>query len=140
MIPTLIDPTMTPPGKHFMSCFVQYAPPKIEGRDWTDADRDGFRDACLNQIENLRARLQVAGPALRGAHPRELEAEVGLTEGNIFQGELTFDQMFFNRPVPGYANYRSPIRTCGCAGRRPTPAAGSWARRAATQRRKCCAT
>lgn len=51
MIPTMIDPTMTHPGKHFMSCFVQYAPPKTEGRDWKDTDRDGFRDACLNQIE-----------------------------------------------------------------------------------------
>ncbi len=58
--------------------------------------------------------------------PRELEDEVGLTEGNIFQGELTFDQLLFNRPVPGYAQYRSPIRTCGCAAPRPIPAAVSW--------------
>ena len=50
MIPTMIDPTMTPPGKHFMSCFVQYCPPKIEGGDWTDADRDAFGETVIDQI------------------------------------------------------------------------------------------
>ncbi len=51
MIPTMIDPTLTPPGKHFMSCFVQYAPPKITGGDWTDANRDAFGATCIEQIE-----------------------------------------------------------------------------------------
>ncbi len=124
MIPTLIDPTMTPPGKHFMSCFVQYAPPKIEGRDWTDADRDGFRDACLNQIEAYAPGFKSKILHVEVRTPRELEAEVGLTEGNIFQGELTFDQMFFNRPVPGYANYRSPIRDLWICGSSTHPGGG----------------
>ena len=124
MIPTLIDPTMTPPGKHFMSCFVQYAPPKIEGRDWTDADRDGFRDACLNQIEAYAPGFKSLVLHAEVRTPRELEAEVGLTEGNIFQGELTFDQMFFNRPVPGYANYRSPIKDLWICGSSTHPGGG----------------
>ncbi len=124
MIPTLIDPTMTPPGKHFMSCFVQYAPPKIEGRDWTDADRDGFRDACLNQIERYAPGFKSLVLHCEVRTPRELEAEVGLTEGNIFQGELTFDQMFFNRPVPGYANYRSPIKDLWLCGSSTHPGGG----------------
>ncbi len=124
MIPTLIDPTMTPPGKHFMSCFVQYAPPKIEGRDWTDADRDAFRDACLNQIEAYAPGFKSLILHVEVRTPRELEAEVGLTEGNIFQGELTFDQMFFNRPVPGYANYRSPIRDLWICGSSTHPGGG----------------
>lgn len=124
MIPTMIDPTMTPPGKHFMSCFVQYAPPQIEGRAWTDADRDAFARACIDQIEahapgfrNLILHVEVRTP-------RELEAEVGLTEGNIFQGELTFDQMFFNRPVPGYANYRSPVKDLWICGSSTHPGGG----------------
>ena len=124
MIPTLIDPTMTPPGKHFMSCFVQYAPPKIEGRDWTDADRDGFRDACLNQIEAYAPGFKSLILHAEVRTPRELEAEVGLTDGNIFQGELTFDQMFFNRPVPGYANYRSPIKDLWICGSSTHPGGG----------------
>jgi len=124
MIPTMIDPTMTPPGKHFMSCFVQYAPPKIEGRDWTDADRDAFRDACLNQIEAYSPGFKDRVLHVETRTPRELEAEVGLTEGNIFQGELTFDQLLFNRPVPGYAQYRSPIKDLWMCGSSTHPGGG----------------
>ncbi|MDQ0475342.1 phytoene desaturase family protein [Labrys wisconsinensis] len=109
MIPTTIDPTMTPPGKHFMSCFVQYCPPKVEGRDWTDADRDAFGRTVIDQIAEYSPDFKSLILHAEVRTPRELEAEVGLTEGNIFQGELTFDQLLFNRPVPGYAQYRSPI-------------------------------
>lgn len=124
MIPTMIDPTMTPPGKHFMSCFVQYAPPKIEGRDWTDADRDAFGEACLNQIERYAPGFRNLVRHVEIRTPRELEAEVGLTEGNIFQGELTFDQLLFNRPVPGYANYRTPVRDLWICGSSTHPGGG----------------
>jgi len=124
MIPTMIDPTMTPPGKHFMSCFVQYAPPKIEGRDWTDADRDAFGETCLNQIAEYSPGFRDLVLHVEVRTPRELEAEVGLTEGNIFQGELTFDQLLFNRPVPGYADYRSPIRDLWICGSSTHPGGG----------------
>jgi phytoene dehydrogenase-like protein len=109
VIPTMLDPTMAPPGKHFMSCFAQYCPPKIEGRDWTDADRDGFAESVIKQIADYSPDFRDRIVHMEVRTPRELEAEVGLTEGNIFQGELTFDQLLFNRPVPGYAQYRSPI-------------------------------
>ena len=124
MIPTMIDPTMTPPGKHFMSCFVQYAPPKIEGREWSDADRDAFRDTCLDQIEAHSPGFKARVLHVETRTPRELEAEVGLTEGNIFQGELTFDQLLFNRPVPGYAQYRTPIRDLWLCGSSTHPGGG----------------
>ncbi len=110
MIPTMIDPTMAPPGKHFMSCFVQYCPPKLENGDWTDADRDAFGAACIKQIEAYSPGFKNLVLHAEVRTPRELEREVGLTEGNIFQGELTFDQLLFNRPVPGAAQYRSPIK------------------------------
>jgi phytoene dehydrogenase-like protein len=109
VIPTTLDPTMAPPGKHFMSCFVQYCPPKVEGRDWTDADRDGFAESVISQIAEYSPGFRDRIIHMEVRTPRELEAEVGLTEGNIFQGELTFDQLLFNRPVPGYAQYRSPV-------------------------------
>ncbi|MHA6685916.1 phytoene desaturase family protein [Mesorhizobium sp. A556] len=109
MIPTTLDPTMAPPGKHFMSCFVQYAPPKIAGREWTDADRDGFAESVISQIADYSPGFRDRIIHMEVRTPREIEAEVGLTEGNIFQGELTFDQLLFNRPVPGYAQYRSPV-------------------------------
>ncbi|MCB2134898.1 MAG: NAD(P)/FAD-dependent oxidoreductase [Rhodobacteraceae bacterium] len=124
MIPTMIDPTMTPPGKHFMSSFVQYAPPKIDGNDWSDADRDAFGQTCLDQIEAYAPGFKNLVLHVEVRAPRELEAEVGLTEGNIFQGELTFDQLLFNRPVPGYAQYRSPIRDLWICGSSTHPGGG----------------
>ncbi len=124
MIPTMIDPTMAPPGKHFMSCFVQYAPPKITGQDWTDADRDAFAKTCIDQIETYAPGFRDLILHVEVRTPRELEAEVGLTEGNIFQGELTFDQLLFNRPVPGYAQYRSPIRDLWICGSSTHPGGG----------------
>ncbi len=124
MIPSAIDPTMTPPGKHFMSVFVQYAPPKLEGRDWTDADRDAFAATCLNQMERHSPGFKDSILHIEVRTPRELESEIGLTGGNIFQGELTFDQLLFNRPVPGYAQYRSPIKDLWICGSSTHPGGG----------------
>jgi phytoene dehydrogenase-like protein len=118
LIPSMTDPTMAPPGKHYMSVFVQYVPPKVEGRDWTSADRDAFRETVFNQIERHSPGFRRLVLHAEVRTPQELESEVGLTEGNIFQGELTFDQLFFNRPFPGFAQYRGPVRglyLCGSA-------------------------
>lgn len=118
LIPSLTDPTMAPPGKHMMSVFVQYVPPKVRGRDWTDADRDAFRETVFRQIERYSPNFRSLVLHAEVRTPRELEAEVGLTEGNIFQGELTLDQLMFNRPFPGFAQYRGPARglyLCGSA-------------------------
>jgi phytoene dehydrogenase-like protein len=110
LIPSMTDPTMAPPGKHFMSVFVQYVPPKIHGREWTDQDRDAFRDTVLDQIARYSPNFKSLVRHVETRTPRELENEVGLTEGNIFQGELTMDQLLFNRPFPGYAQYRGPVK------------------------------
>jgi phytoene dehydrogenase-like protein len=118
LIPSLTDPTMTPPGKHYMSVFVQYVPPKVEGREWTNADRDAFRNTVIEQIARYSPDFKSLILHAEVRTPKELEQEVGLTEGNIFQGELTFDQLLFNRPFPGFAQYRGPVRglyLCGSA-------------------------
>ncbi len=118
LIPSLTDPTMAPPGKHEMSVFVQYCPVKVQGRDWTDADRDAFRETVFDQIARYSPNFRSLVLHAEVRTPKELEAEVGLTEGNIFQGELTFDQLLFNRPFPGFAQYRGPVRgmyMCGSA-------------------------
>jgi phytoene dehydrogenase-like protein len=107
-----------------MSCFVQYAPPRIGGGPWTDADRDAFRDTCLDQIETYAPGFRNRVLHVEVRTPRELEAEVGLTEGNIFQGELTFDQLLFNRPVPGWAQYRMPVRGLWLCGSSAHPGGG----------------
>jgi phytoene dehydrogenase-like protein len=120
VIPSMIDPGMAPPGKHVMSIFVQYAPHNITG-GWDDAKRDAFGNAVIKtlakyapNIESLILHKQVITPA-------DIERITGLTEGNIFQGELALHQLFFLRPVPAWAKYRTPLRgfwQCG-AGTHP---------------------
>jgi len=124
LIPSLTDPTMTPPGKHFMSVFVQYVPPKVHGKDWTDEQRDQFGQTVINQIENYAPGFKKLILHAEVRTPRELENEVGLTEGNIFQGELTMDQLLFNRPIPGYAQYRGPARGLYMCGSSTHPGGG----------------
>ncbi|MCZ6828265.1 MAG: NAD(P)/FAD-dependent oxidoreductase [Gammaproteobacteria bacterium] len=124
LIPTLTDPTMAPPGKHMMTVFVQYAPPLINGREWTDEDRDAFGKTVIDQIGNYSPDFKDLILHAEVRTPRELEAEVGLTEGNIFQGELTFDQLLFNRPFPGYAQYRGPVKGMYMCGSGTHPGGG----------------
>jgi phytoene dehydrogenase-like protein len=124
LIPSLTDPTMTPPGKHFMSVFVQYVPPKVRGEDWTDAQRDQFGQTVINQIEAYAPGFKDLILHLEVRTPRELEDEVGLTAGNIFQGELTMDQLLFNRPIPGYAQYRGPVKGLYLCGSSTHPGGG----------------
>src|SRR5690242_7101793 len=119
VIPSLTDPSVAPPGKHVLSCFVQYAPYKLApGSGTWDEQRDAFGDnviATLSEyIPNLK-RIIIGRQVLT---PLDLEREFGLTQGNIFQGELSLEQLFFLRPVPGWAYYRTPIERlymCGSA-------------------------
>ncbi len=124
LIPSLTDPTMAPPGKHMMTVFVQYAPPKIEGRDWTDEDRDGFEKSVIDQISEYSPDFKDLILHCETRTPQDIEREVGLTEGNIFQGELTFDQLLFNRPFPGYAQYRGPVKGMYMCGSGTHPGGG----------------
>lgn len=109
LIPTLVDPTMAPPGKHFMSCFVQYCPPQIDGRRWTDDEREAFGKTIIDQIANYSPDFKSLIEHVEIRTPQDIEDQIGITEGNIFHGELTMDQLLFNRPVPGYAQYRAPV-------------------------------
>jgi phytoene dehydrogenase-like protein len=115
VIPTAIDPSMAPPGKHVMSIFVQYAPYDLLG-GWNDAQREAFGDAVVNTLAEFAPNIKDLILHRQVLSPWDLEQEFGLTEGNIFQGELTLDQLFFFRPTPGWAKYRTPIRSyyqCG---------------------------
>jgi len=108
-IPTVVDPTMAPPGKHFVSCFVQYCPAQIEGRAWTSEERDQFGQTVIDQISNYSPDFKDLILHVEVRTAQDIEDESGLTEGNIFHGELTMDQLMFNRPIPGYAQYRGPV-------------------------------
>lgn len=123
LIPTQYDPTLAPPGKHMMSVFVQYCPVEVNG-GWTDLKRDQFGQAVIDQIASYSPNFKDLILHAEIRTPKELEAEAGLTEGNIFQGELTLDQLMFNRPFPGYAQYRGPVKNMYMCGSSTHPGGG----------------
>jgi phytoene dehydrogenase-like protein len=125
IIPTLVDPSMAPPGKHVMSCFVQYAPYRLEpGKEWDDAEREAFGQNVIDTLEerfpDIRSKIEHA----MFITPKDIEQVTGLTEGNIFQGELSLEQLFFNRPVPGWARYRTPVKDLWMCGSATHPGGG----------------
>ena len=147
VIPSLTDPSVAPPGKHVMSCFVQYAPYHLRpagaapaGSAMTpggngasgngdaaasaeaphpwDLERDAFGDAVIDAIAQFAPNIRNCIIDRQVLTPLDLEREFGLSEGNIFQGELTLEQLFFLRPAAGWADYRTPIKRlylCGSA-------------------------
>ena len=118
VIPSLTDPSVAPPGKHVMSCFVQYAPYKLrQGLNWDD-QREAFGDNVIDTIAEYAPNIRNIIINKQVLTPLDLEREFGLSEGNIFQGELSLEQLFFLRPVPGYAQFRTPVKNlymCGSA-------------------------
>jgi phytoene dehydrogenase-like protein len=118
VIPSLTDPSVAPPGKHVMSCFVQYAPYKLRaGLNW-DEQRVAFGNNVIDTLAEYAPNIKNIIINKQVLTPLDLEREFGLSEGNIFQGELSLEQLFFLRPVPGYAQFRTPIRNlymCGSA-------------------------
>ena len=125
VIPTLVDPSMAPPGKHVMSCFVQYAPYQLaDGDEWDDARRDAFGEAVVDTIAERAPNIRELILHRQVLTPRDIEERFGLSEGNIFQGELSLEQLFFNRPVPGWARYRTPLRNLWMCGSATHPGGG----------------
>ena len=130
LIPSQIDPTLAPTGDHMMTVFVQYAPYELRvgnsrsAENWNTGRREALSESVLDQISvacpNIRSHIE----HMEVRSPLEIEKEVGLTEGNIFQGELTFDQLFFNRPIPGYSDYSSPVKGLYICGSSTHPGGG----------------
>jgi phytoene dehydrogenase-like protein len=108
VIPSMLDPAMAPPGKHVMSIFVQYAPYHVNG-GWTDAKRSALGDAVIDTLAEYAPNIKSAILHRQVVTPADIERIVGLSEGNIFQGELSLQQMFFLRPAPAWSRYRTPI-------------------------------
>ena len=124
VIPSAWDPTVAPPGKHWMSNFVQYCPSQLAEGPWTPARRERFGQTVIDKIERYSPGFRDLIVHVEVRTPHEIEQEVGLTEGNIFQGELTLDQLFFNRPFPGYGQYRMPIKNLYMCGSSTHPGGG----------------
>ncbi len=113
-VQSTLDPDMTPPGKHVMSCFVMYAPYHLLNDDGTpgdwDAERENLGDAVQETLEEFFPGFADLIIHREVVTPLDIERTVGLTEGNIFAGELFAGQMFMNRPAPGWNQYRTPIK------------------------------
>jgi phytoene dehydrogenase-like protein len=107
-VQSTIDPDMTPPGKHIMSCFVMYAPYKLKDSDW-DTERENLGDTVQATIEEFFPGFGERILHREVVTPLDIENLVGLSEGNIFAGELFASQLFLNRPAPGWNQYRTPI-------------------------------
>jgi len=102
------DPSLAPPGKHILTCFVQYVPYRLRDGNW-DEKRELLGDRVVKKIAEYAPNVPGTIVARQVLTPLDLERTYGLTEGNIFHGDLRLDQLFFMRPVPGWSQYRTPI-------------------------------
>ncbi len=109
VMPSAIDPGMAPPGKHVMSCFVQYAPYELLSGTWDDR-REALGDTVVDTLARYIPNIRDIILHRQVVTPLDIERTTGLSEGNIFQGELTPSQLFFLRPAAGHAAYRTPVR------------------------------
>lgn len=116
IIPSTVDPTMAPEGKHSMSIFVQYASYNMPTHGNRDQQRQAFGDAVINTLSEFAPNIKDLILHKQVITPWDMEQQIGISEGNISHGELTLDQLFIMRPTPGWAKYRTPIRNyyqCG---------------------------
>ena len=117
-LPTAVDATIAPPGKHILSIFAQYAPYELaDGTHWDDV-KDAFADRCIARLAQYAPNVPDAVEHRQVLSPLDLERTFGLTGGNIMQGAMSLNQLFFMRPAPGWADHRTPVRglyLCGAA-------------------------
>jgi len=125
VIPSLLDPSVAPPGKHVISIFVQYAPYKLaEGAEHWPEKREAFGDAVVETLAEYCPGLEESILYRQVLTPWDMEKEFGLTEGNIFQGELSLEQLLFQRPAAGWSRYKTPIRRYWMCGSGTHPGGG----------------
>ncbi len=123
LVPSLIDPSLVPAGRHVMTCFVQYLPYRFSDSSWR-IERDRLHLQLLRQIGSFVPAVNQSLVASRLYTPFDLESVFGITEGNIFHGDLRPDQLFFMRPVPAYARYATPLRALYLCGAGTHPGGG----------------
>ena len=109
VVASTVDASLAPPGRHIMTCFVQYVPYRLAEGTW-DERRDELGDRVLARIGQFAPNVPGAVLARQVLTPLDLERDYGLTEGNIFHGDIQPGQLFHMRPVPGWARYATPVR------------------------------
>jgi phytoene dehydrogenase-like protein len=117
-IPSVLDDTLAPPGKYVMSMFTQYFPYKLAPGLSLEEEKEKYADRCFEMMERFAPNFRRAVIHRQVLSPVDLERRFGLTGGNIMQGVMSLSSLSFMRPVPGYADYRTPVRglyLCGAA-------------------------
>jgi phytoene dehydrogenase-like protein len=109
VIPTTKDPTIAPEGRHIMTCFVQYAPYEPREGSWDDGARDALGDRVVDTINQFAPNFEDSVIERQVLTPYDLEQRFGLIGGNIFQGEMSLDQLFSFRPTQELAGYKTPV-------------------------------
>lgn len=109
VIPTVYDDSIAPPGRHIMSVFCQFGPYELADSTW-DIEKEKFGDRVTEIFTRYAPNFASSVLHRQVVSPLDLERDFALTHGNIFQGDMTLDQLFFMRPVPGWANYRTPVK------------------------------
>ncbi|XP_029030879.1 pyridine nucleotide-disulfide oxidoreductase domain-containing protein 2 [Betta splendens] len=123
-IPSVLDPTLAPPGCHVVSLFTQFTPYHIEGREWTEQDREAFADTVFDWVEQYAPGFKNSVVGRDILVPPDLERIFGLTGGNIFHGSMSLDQLYLARPLPCLSDYRSPVKGLYLCGSGSHPGGG----------------
>lgn len=118
-----LDPSVAPLGKHTMTCFVQYAPTKLRDSDWDDYKATAA-ERVLDTIAEYAPNIRRVVEHWQVVTPKDIESILGMTGGNIFQGDITPDQIFTFRPVLGWSQYRTPVPGLYLAGSAAHPGGG----------------
>jgi phytoene dehydrogenase-like protein len=124
LIPSTLDPTLAPAGRHVASLFVQYVAPQLpDGRSWDDA-KEAFADLVIDTVTAHAPNFKASVIARQTLSPLDLERRFGLVDGDIFHGQMTLDQLFSARPVLGHAAYRMPVANLYLCGAGAHPGGG----------------
>ncbi|KAF7643470.1 hypothetical protein LDENG_00238760 [Lucifuga dentata] len=123
-IPSVLDPTLAPPGCHVVLLFTQFTPYHIEGREWTDQDREAYADTVFDWVERYAPGFKGSVVGRDILTPPDLERIFGLTGGNIFHGSMSLDQLYLARPLPSLSDYRSPVKGLYLCGSGSHPGGG----------------
>ncbi|HEY9785381.1 MAG TPA: NAD(P)/FAD-dependent oxidoreductase [Candidatus Obscuribacterales bacterium] len=123
-IPTAYDDSIAPKGKHIMCMFVQYAPYTLKGMSWENGLKEKFADRCIDLLAEYAPNIRDIIMHRQVISPYDMEKEYGMTGGNIFHGDMGIDQLFFMRPIAGWARYRTPINNLYLCGSGAHPGGG----------------
>jgi phytoene dehydrogenase-like protein len=123
LVPSLVDDSLATRGRHVMTCFIQFLPYALTGSDWS-LEHERLEAQLIRQIARFVPAVGRSVVAKRLYTPADLESTFGITEGNIFHGDLRPDQLFFMRPVPGHARYAAPVPALYLCGAGTHPGGG----------------